>query len=88
MTSPAERQQLLDVVEEARQAGARYRKCASVIGLTVRTMERWRRAVAGDGRKAAAALRGSKSKLTPSEHNEILRRLILLIYPTSRGCNS
>jgi transposase InsO family protein len=72
MTSLAERQQLLDLVEEARQAGARYRKCASVIGLTVRTMERWRSAVAGDGRKAAAALRGSKSKLTPSEHNEIL----------------
>jgi len=74
MTSPSERNHILELVDEAHAAGARYIKAAEVIGLPIRTLERWRIAGAAseDGRKAAAASREPANKLSQAERDEIL----------------
>ena len=71
MTSLSKRQYILSLVDEAHDAGARYKKTAEVINLPVRTLERWRLAES-DGRKAAAVLRVPVNKLTPDERDKIL----------------
>lgn len=74
MTPLSERKHILDLVDEAHTSGARYEKAAKVIGLPIRTLERWRLAstVSGDGRKAAAASREPANKLAQAEREEIL----------------
>lgn len=74
MTSLSERSHILDLVDEAHAAGARYKKVAQIIGLPVRTLERWRLAGATgeDGRKIAAGSRAPANKLSQAEREEIL----------------
>lgn len=47
----ADRQAVLDAVEEACQAGARQAQAAEVAGVSVRTLQRWRQAPEGDQRR-------------------------------------
>lgn len=74
MSLLSERKHILDLVDEAHTAGARYKEVAQVIGLPTRTLERWRlaSAVGGDARKAAAVSREPANKLTQAEREEIL----------------
>ena len=74
MTSPSERSHILELVNEAHSAGARYKRMTEVIGFPVRTLERWRLAgVDGvDGRKASASTRVPANKLSQDEREAIL----------------
>ena len=74
MTSSAERQQIIDWVDEAHSNGARYVRTAEVIGLPVRTLERWRLSSRSgdDARQHAATSRAPTNKLTQVEREAIL----------------
>ena len=73
MTSLSERKRLLALVAQAHEAGARYRSAAEVMGIPMRTLERWRRHPEQvDGRKAAAASRVPANKLKDDEVKAII----------------
>ena len=75
----ADRQMAIELIEEAVSVGARRHKACGVLEITVRTLQRWQKSLAGDQqlgdqRKLAAAERLPANKLT-----EIERRCILAI---------
>ena len=77
MIVEADRQQAIELIEEAVAAGARCFRACEVLEIDVRTLQRWKRAlrlaVPGDQRKAAAQVRTPGNALTPVERAEIVR---------------
>ncbi|WP_421654871.1 IS3 family transposase [Microbulbifer harenosus] len=76
MIASEDRQVAIELIEEAVTAGAaRYKACA-VLDLTVRTLQRWKRALQkgdlADHRKRAAQSRTPDNKLTAEERQRIL----------------
>lgn len=65
---------MIDLIEEACAAGARRDQACEVLGLTLRSVQRWREEgeIKVDGRKAAAQLRTPANALTPTERAQIL----------------
>jgi len=61
---------VLAILEEAVAAGARRRKAAAVIGVSVRTLERWKHAEAGDRRRGPHT--APANKLSDAERARIL----------------
>ena len=65
---------ILELIDEAMTAGARLAPCCKVLGLDVRTVQRWRKDPQGDD-----ARRGPRSKpgnaLTPEEEQEVVELL-------------
>lgn len=47
----SDRKVIIEAIDEARAAGARYSRAAQTIGLSKRTVERWRKDLRDDGRK-------------------------------------
>ena len=71
MTALTERQQLIEWVNQATEAGARLDKACDVLGVSVRTLQRWQMtAVVVDRRTLPRAAPGHA--LTPTEREEIL----------------
>lgn len=73
-----DRQMALDLIEEAVVAGARRFKACAVLEITVRTLQRWRKALREqadlvDRRKTAAAGRPPANKLSEAERQAIVR---------------
>jgi transposase InsO family protein len=68
----AERQQVLALLEEACASGARLSQVCEVVGLSVRTVQRWREdgELKADGRQAAAQV--PANKLSAAERQQIL----------------
>jgi transposase InsO family protein len=69
-----DRQEIARDIDAACHAGARLRPACEVVGITIRTLQRWKTGqglVTGDGRPAA--VRGTPSHaLTPAEREQIL----------------
>jgi IS30 family transposase len=70
----AERQQVMAWIDEACAAGARHEPACAVLGLTLRSVQRW--VAAGelkvDGRQAAAQRRTPANALTADERAQVL----------------
>jgi transposase InsO family protein len=49
LTSPGDRRKALEILDGAVAAGARAREVAALLGVALRTLQRWRRQFAGDG---------------------------------------
>ena len=49
MTSPEDRRKALEILDAAVAAGARAREVAALLGMGLRTLQRWRRQFTGDG---------------------------------------
>lgn len=66
---------MIILLEEACAGGARLFKACKVVGLSVRTVQRWRRSehLPVDARKAAAANRSPANKLSAAERAEIIK---------------
>lgn len=74
MTSHPQRQQLVQWIEEARVAGARQRRACEEIGISVRTLQRWRDddgKVRADGRPTAQRPKPSNA-LSDEERERIV----------------
>jgi len=71
MNSTSNKDSLISSVREAHKTGARLRSIASMLGISLRTIQRWAINPAGDGRKGSA--RKVQQKLTEEERKEILR---------------
>jgi len=72
-----DRQMAMDLIEEAVSAGARRFKACAVLGIDVRTLQRWQKALQerdelADRRKAAGAERTPANKLSEVEREAIL----------------
>ena len=65
---------MIALIEEACSAGARLAKACQVVGLSPRTVQRYRQdgQIKADGRKAAAAGRVPANRLSEDERAEIL----------------
>ena len=75
LTSAAHRQKAIELIGEAKAAGARLVRACSVIGICLRTLKRWRKAFPDDGdgvdrRKGSARLVGHR--LSEEERQRIL----------------
>ncbi len=70
-----QRRIVLQDIAEAQTSGARLRRCAQVVGLSVRTLERWRREEDGgdDQRRGPNTVPGNK--LSEHEERQLLRVL-------------
>ena len=66
-----ERCQALILIKEASLAGARRHKSCEILGLTLRTLERWEKE-GGHHDKRASAVRVVANKLTPDESEAVL----------------
>ena len=73
MISLAERQRVIECIDQACAAGARQAPACKVLGLSARTVQRWRQAgpVQADGRQLAA--RVPANKLSEQERQQILQ---------------
>ncbi|MBE7438204.1 MAG: hypothetical protein HS115_07070 [Spirochaetales bacterium] len=71
LTSSSVRSHLVALVAEAMAAGARLKVIGEHLRIDHRTLQRWRKDPAGDGRKDA--VRKVHNKLTDAERAEILR---------------
>ncbi len=74
---PEDRHIAINLIDEAVTAGARYVKACAVLEVDVRTLQRWKKALADqrsleDRRKAAAAERTPANKLSDEERDAIL----------------
>ncbi len=77
MSTPEQRAKLLELLDEAVAAGARLVRACQVLGLTARTVQRWRRGGLEDGRPRAQ--RPSPANALSPEERE--RALALLCSP-------
>jgi len=76
MTCHSQRKTLLQWVEQACKSGARLRRACAVIGINVRTLQRWQEPLALQGDRRRADLRTPftpPNKLTDAEQQEIMR---------------
>jgi putative transposase len=67
----------IELIEEATAAGARRHRACAVLNITLRTVQRWQKALcqsgdAADQRKAAAQSRTPANKLSEAERQQIL----------------
>jgi transposase InsO family protein len=62
---------ILELVDEAVRAGARRERACEVLGLTERSVQRWRRADVGDDERAGPRTRPANA-LTPAERAKVL----------------
>lgn len=70
-----ERRAVLDSLTEAQKAGARLSRCAKVIGLSERTLERWRLEEDGGDDKRCGPHTVPGNKLSEHEERQLLRVL-------------
>ncbi len=63
---------MLGLVDEAMAAGARQSRCCEVIGLDVRTLQRWRKSKTGEDERRGPATEPA-NKLSPQEREEMLK---------------
>ncbi len=71
MTSLAQRQVILALIDEAVQAGARQAKASTVVGLSSRTLQRWRdTSSAGDQR--SVRIQRPRNRLSQAQRQRIL----------------
>ena len=77
----AQRQQYLALYDEARCAGARAHRVAAVLGLSVRTVQRWRCDTRGDRRVCMTRI--PHNKLTATQREELLH---VMNTPEYRDC--
>ena len=72
MITLAERGEVMKLIDEACAAGARRARACAVLGLTVRTLQRWRREgeVVADGRLNSG--REPANKLSDAERAQVL----------------
>lgn len=68
------RMQLLELIDEAIGAGARQRQACEVLGLSVRTLQRWQRSRIGDKRSFREWI--PPNKLSDAEQQELLALLV------------
>ena len=73
-----DRQIAIELIDEAVTAGARRFKACAVLEIDVRTLQRWKKALAepqglGDRRKAAGEIRAPANKLSQQERDTILK---------------
>ena len=80
MSTPTQRSMVFALLEEAVASGARLAKACEVLGIAVRTVQRWRRSGLEDGRPRARRPRPSNA-LSPEERE---RALALLCSPEWR----
>lgn len=73
MIPEPERRQALALIDEAMQQGARKEPACAVLGLALRTVQRWERDGLGDRRKGSRAR--PANALSATERTEILARL-------------
>lgn len=62
----------LELVDEAVAHGARRARAAAVLGLSVRTIERWRREQGGGEDRRAGPTTTPRNALTPAERRRVL----------------
>ena len=74
MSSPTQRTKVLALLDEAVAAGARLVKACEILGIAVRTVQRWRRGGLEDGRPHAQR-RQPANALSPEERERALRLL-------------
>jgi transposase InsO family protein len=76
MITPSQRQTVLDWVAEAVAAGARHAQACQVLGLTLRALQRWRKASAQDDcgwvDKRSTRLQQPANALTQAEREQVL----------------
>ncbi|VAW86762.1 Mobile element protein [hydrothermal vent metagenome] len=77
MISAEDRQLALDLVKEAVESGARQACACEILGITERTLRRWKESLKGasalkDRRKTAASQRIPANKLTEAEKDQII----------------
>ena len=65
---------IASLVDEAVRHGARQRKACEIVGITARTLERWRGQQIGDDRRAGPRRRPANA-LSPIERSKVLRVL-------------
>ena len=72
MIALAERQQIVSWIEEASLAGARRAKACALLGITLRTLQRWQESgeIAEDGRRARDCV--PPNKLSDQERQAVL----------------
>ena len=73
MISLGERQMVIECIDQAWAAGARQAQACKVLGLSARTVQRWREAgpVKADARPMTA--RVAANKLSEQEHQQVLQ---------------
>jgi transposase len=67
----SDRQDTIRMIDEAVAIGARLSKACEILGLSDRTIQRWRHNM-DDGRKATTKKRHTANKLTEQERDQIL----------------
>jgi putative transposase len=86
MNSLQQRQTLLPLIEEACTAGARLHKACGQLGLSVRSVQRWRMPGAEQGDRRVAELRKATTpanKLSPAERQAALEALNPVCQPST-----
>ena len=73
MISSEDKQKVLQLISEACKSGARKRLAAELLGLTIRTLQRWSKIGTNDRRKGSRAL--PANKLTEEERRQIIKIL-------------
>jgi len=73
LITPEDKQSVLTLISEACQAGASKSKAAQLLGLTVRTIQRWKKQGTTDKRKGSRAV--PANKLSVEEQNNIVNVL-------------
>ena len=72
--SPEERAQILSLVQEAVEAGARQEAAAGILGLQARTLQRWRQQSEEGGEdRRQGPLAEPANKLSPAERETVLK---------------
>lgn len=72
MTRLAQRQAILTLIDEAVQAGARQAKASAVVGLSCRTLQRWRGTSSSLGDQRAGRIQQPRNRLSDVERQRIL----------------
>ena len=71
MTTFQDRQKAIELIDNACFAGARLSAACDILGVSPRTVQRWRGQEKPDGRKAAAQQRTPANKLSQRERDQI-----------------
>jgi transposase InsO family protein len=72
LISSSNRQEALELINEARKAGARLAPCCKIMNLSTRTYERWVKEEGIHDRRSEARRQAPHNKLTEGEQQEIL----------------
>ncbi len=73
MITPQDKKSVLQMISDACKAGARLSKAAELLGLTIRTIQRWRKNGLTDKRKGSRSVPGNK--LSEDERAQIVNVL-------------